>query len=214
MTQENLQTQRPSKDRGFADKVQDDLQAVQKLHQGFLPALETIFSEALDREVAVEIQSAHQRMFGHYIQYLGKHCCNYAFQMDPLQGWVYLDFSIPLCAALLNPQAASETVKLRAAAKSATPIGESWMTPDDIGVINELVVIMYPELEKTWAPVQAMKIHDIELESFPPFIFKPDSPVDPVIHLVIEVKSEGYEDLTLSLCYLLSTLEPTLADLK
>jgi hypothetical protein len=62
--------------------------------------------------------------------------------------------------------------------------------------------------------VQAMKIHDIELESFPPFIFKPDSPVDPVIHLVIEVKSEGYEDLTLSLCYLLSTLEPTLADLK
>jgi hypothetical protein len=55
---------------------------------------------------------------------------------------------------------------------------------------------------------------DVAQEAFPSFIYKPDNPQEPVIHIVIEVKTEGYEDLTLSLCYFLSTLEPALPDLK
>ena len=214
MTKENLQTERPSKDREFADKVQDDLQAVQKLHEGFLPALQTQFAKALGREVEVEIKEAHQRMFGQFIQYLGRFCADYCFKMDPLQGWIYLDLSIPLCTALLDLEANGDEVRELAAEREATPIGEQWMSSEHIGVVNEHVKAILTELEKTWAPVRPIVITDIELETVPSFIYYSGKPQDPIIHLVIEVKSEGYEDLTLSLCYLLSTLEPTLPDLK
>ena len=214
MTEENLKTQRPSKDREFTDKIQDDLQAVQKLHTGFLPGLKTHFSKALGRDVEVGIQSAHQRMYGHFIQYLGTLCCDYCFKMDPLKGWVYLDLSLPLCTALLDPEADGETVKREAAAQLERPIGQPWMSYSDISVMNEHVKVMVAELGKTWESVQTMNIHDIELETFPSFIYKPDNPQEPVIHIVIEVKSEGYEDLTLSLCYFLSTLEPALPELR
>ena len=95
----------------------------------------------------------------------------------------------------------------------ATPIGEEWVFPDDIGVFNKHLKSIIPMLEKAWAPVRAMNIHDIEVEPVPSFIVK-NEPTDPVIHIEIEVKSEGYDNLTMSLCYPLSKLEPTLADLE
>jgi flagellar motor switch protein FliM len=213
MAQENLQSQRPSKDSEFADKIQEDLQAVQKLHNSLLPPLRKLFAKSLGREVEVEIVEAHQRMFGHYIQSLGTLCCNYCFKMDPLEGWINLDFSIPLCAALLKPEADGDEVRRQVAASLATPIGEKWMSDSDMGVIAELVKVIVEDIEKAWQRVRAMSIHDIELELVPSFIYM-DRPTDPVIHIEIEVRSEGYEDLTLSLCYLLSTLEPALPDLK
>ena len=213
MAQENLQSQRPSKDREFADKIQDDLQAVQKLHKGLLPALQKLFAKSLGREVEVVIIEAHQRMFGLYIQSLGKFCANYCFKMDPLEGWINLDFSMPLCAALLNPEADGDEVRQQVEANLATPIGESWLSRREMGVIAELVKVIVWDIEKAWETVRAMNIHDIELETVPSFIYM-DKPTDPAIHIEIEVKSEGYEDLKLSLCYLLSTLEPALPDLK
>jgi hypothetical protein len=74
-------------------------------------------------------------------------------------------------------------------------------------------------LENAW-PVPV--INDFELIEDPPLIYAPRSgpespvekPTDPAIHIKFEVKSEGYEDQTLSLCYLLSTIEPALGDLK
>jgi len=218
-TRTNLEDRLHSKEREFADKVRDDLQAVQKLHTHLLPSLQKLFCEALGRDVEVVITEAHQRMFGHYIQSLGKYCANYCYQMDPLKGFIYLDFSIPLCTALLQPEADGKTVQQQAEAKLATPIGESkdWMSHDEIREINRHVKVVLEDLEKTWAPVRTVVIHDIELETVPSFIYgNPDTPkpTDPTIHIEIEVKSEGYKDLTMSLCYLLSTLEPTLPDLK
>ena len=95
----------------------------------------------------------------------------------------------------------------------ATPIGELWLTDGEMGVIAELVKVIVEDIEKTWEAVRTMNIHDIELETVKSFIYM-DKPTDPVIHIEIEVESEGYQNLTLSLCYLLSTLEPALPDLK
>jgi RNA polymerase sigma factor (sigma-70 family) len=213
MTRENLQTQRPSKDQKFADKVQDDLQAIQKLHNGLLPPLQKLFSKALGREVEVEIREAHQRMFGHYIQSLGKYCCNYCFKMEPLEGWVFLDLSMPLCAAILQPDADGETIKRQVEANLATPIGVGWMTQSDIDALNSNAKPIIEALEEAWRPVKEMNITDIQIETVPSFIYM-DKPTDSTIHIEMEVKSAGCEDLTLSLCYLRSTLEPALPDLK
>jgi RNA polymerase sigma factor (sigma-70 family) len=212
MTRENLQTQRPSKDQKFADKVQDDLQAIQKLHNGLLPPLQKLFSKTLGREIEVEICEAHQRMFGHYLQSLGKYCCNYCFDMEPLEGRVYLDLSLPLCTSVLQPDADPEAIRRQVEAKLATPIGESWVTPGEIETLNSNAKHIIEAIEEAWKPVREMQITNIELETVPTFI--PGGAGAPAIDMVMKVKSEGYEDLTLSLCYLLSTLEPTLPDLQ
>ena len=68
-------------------------------------------------------------------------------------------------------------------------------------------------LEEAWKSVREMQISNVELEAVPSCVYM-DKPTDSVIHLVIEVKSEGCKDLTRSLCYLLSSLEPVLPDLK
>ena len=88
------------------------------------------------------------------------------------------------------------------------------MRQDDIQTNNQHVKINVKDIEKAWTPVRETKIHDIELETTPSFIVRSDNPTDPVIHLEFEVKSAGYEDLTLSLCYLRSTLEPALPDMQ
>lgn len=212
----SLKDQRPSKDESFIDKVQSDLQAVQKLHSNLLPSLQELFSKTLGREVEVEIREAHQLLYGHYIQSLGKYCANYCYQMDPLEGWIYLDLSMSLCTALLHPEADNKTVQQTVEEKLAIPVGGEWMSHDDIQGINEHVKIIVKDIEKIWAPVQTMKIHDIELETVPSFISGAGNPnpTTPTIYIDIKVKSEGYENLTLSLCYLQSTLEPALPDMK
>ena len=212
MTRTNLQTQRPSKDRKFADRVQNDLQAVQKLHNNLLSPLEKLFTRSLGREVEVEIVEAHQRAFGYYTQSLGKFCCNYCFDMEPLQGRVYLDLSLPLCASVLQPDADPDAIRQQVEEKLSTPIGEAWVTPDEIQTLNSNAKHIIEALEEAWKPVREMQITNIELETVPSFI--PGEPAAPAIDIVMKVKTEGCRDLTLSLCYYLSTLEPTLPDLK
>ena len=124
MTEENLQNQRPSKDREFADAVKNNLQVVQKFHMGLLPPLKRLFSKVLAREVEVEFHEAHQRMFGFFIQSMERYCCTYFFKMEPLKGWVYFDLSLPLCATVLQPDADDETIKGRVGDMLTTPIGE------------------------------------------------------------------------------------------
>jgi flagellar motor switch protein FliM len=213
MTRETLQNQSPSKDPQFADKVQDDLQAVQKLHRGLMPALETLLTKVLGREVEVEIHEAHQRMFGYYIQSLGKLCCDYCFTMEPLEGRVFLDLSLPLCVAVLQPDADDGDIARAVESRLATPIGESWVTPDEIDTLNSSAKGIIEALEEAWKPVRDMNSIDIELETVPSFIGQIDAGA-PAIHLVMKVESEGRQDLEMYLCYPLSTLDPALPDLK
>ena len=110
MARQTMKDQRPSSDQEFADKVQGGLAAVERLHGSLLPALRKLFTKVLGREVEVEICEAHQRMFGYYIQSLGRYCCDYCFTMAPLEGRVYLDLSLPLCAAVLRPDADDEAI--------------------------------------------------------------------------------------------------------
>lgn len=198
----------PSKDEELA------LQAVQKLHtNGLLPALNRLFTQSLGREVEVVIIEAHQRMFGLYIQSLGETCWNYCFKMDHLKGWAHLAFSLPLCAALLTPDADGEEVRKRVESIQTTPIGESWASDSDYGVIAKIIKVIAENMEEAWDIMREIEIHDIHLQIVPSFIYM-DKPTDPAFHIKIEVRSEGYEDLTLDLCYLLSTLEPILPHLK
>lgn len=199
------------------------LQAVQTLHTGLVPALQRLFTKSLGREVEVVMLETSERMVGLYVQSLGKCCWNYCFQMDHrssleqpeqrLEGWAHLALSLPLCSALLNPAADGDEVRQRVEAMLATPIGERWASDSDYSVIAKFVKALAPEVEETWGTVSEMSMVDITLQTVPSFIYI-DKPTDPAIHIKFEVRSEGYEDLTLSLCYLLSMLEPVLPDLK
>ena len=86
MTRENLKSQRPSKDRGFIDAVGNNLQVVQRFHEGLLPGLKTLFSKALERKVEVEICEAHQRMFGFFIQSDGETLLH--LKLWPYDEWI------------------------------------------------------------------------------------------------------------------------------
>ena len=195
------------------------MQAVQKVHNSLLPALQGLFAKSLGREVEVVIAEAHQRMFGLFVHSLGKFCWNYCFEMAAHlegcanQGCANVAFSLPLCAALLNPDSDGDEVRQRTEAMLATPIGERWQTDSDYVVIAKLVVALAPEIEEAWGTVWEMSMVDIILQTVPSFIYI-DKPTDPAFHIKFEVRSEGYEDLTLSLCYLLSSLKPVLSDLK
>lgn len=225
MARQGLQGQRTSKDQKFADQVQSNLQAAEKLHNGLLPGLQVLFPKTLGRDVEVEICETHEWMFGYYIQSLGKFCCDYCFTMKPMEGRVCLDLSLPLCAAVLKPDADDEAINTLVRAWLATPIGESWIeslefgpgehrvTPNERQTLNNLAKDMISALEAAWRPVREMSVVDIELETIPCFI-EPYSAGIPVIHLIMKVKCDGRQDLEIYLCYPVSLLEDALAETK
>ncbi len=225
MARQTMQDQRPSKDQKFADQVQSNLQAAEKLHKGLLPGLQVLFSKALGRDAEVEICEAHEWMFGYYVQSLGKFCCDYCFTMKPMEGRVCLDLSLPLCAALLKPDADDEAINTLAQAWLATPLGESWIestvfgpaedrvTQEERQTFTNMAKEMISALEAAWRPVREMTVVDIELETEPCFI-EPHSGGTPVIHLVMKVSCDGRQDLEIYLCYPVSLLEDALAETK
>ena len=214
MACQTMKDKRPSKDDDFTDKVQSGLQAVQKLHDGLLPALQALFTRTLGRDVEVELSEAHERMFGIYIQSLGKFCCDYCFTMMPLEGRVFLDLSLPLCAAVLQPDADDEAIARLVESRLATPLGDPWLAEgSDIETLNQSAIGVLEALEQAWRPVREITVTDIMLETVPSFIGQVDAHV-PSIHLVMKVKSQGRQDLELYLCYPVSTLEPALAEMS
>ena len=218
MARETMKDQRPSKDREFADKVHSRLQAVEKLHEALLPELQELLAKALKRDVTVEMSEAHEWMFGYYVQSLGRFSCDYCFTMEPMEGRVCLDLSLPLCAAILNPEVDDEAVDSLVQAWLATPLGEVWMEGIEDGpraqrvtlsekeTLNSMASGMISALEAAWRPVCEVKVVDVELEPVPQFI-EPHSAGIPVIHLIMKVKSAGREDLAIFLCYPVSMLE-------
>ena len=224
MARETMKDQRPSKDQEFADKVQNRLQAVEKLHDGLLPELQQLLAKALKRDVAVEISEAHEWMFGYYVQSLGKFSCDYCFTMEPMEGRVCLDLSLPLCAAILNPEVDDEAVDSLVQAWLATPLGEGWMeslefgprehrvTPSERETLNSMAKGLISALEAAWRPVCEVRVVDVELETVPEFV-EPHSAGIPVIHLIMKAKSEGHQDLEIYLCYPVSMLEGVIEEM-
>ena len=212
MARQSMKAQRPSKDEQFTGKVQSRVQSVQKLHEGLLPELESLFTKNLGREIKVELSEAHEWMFGFYTQSLGKFCCDYCFTVEPLEGRVFLDLSLRLCVAVLEPDADDEGIGRTVESRLATPIGETWLTQGEIETLNRSAKGIIEALEAAWRPVREITIANIELETVPTFVGNPFVGT-PAIHLVMKVKSPGRQDLELYLCYLVSTLEPALAEL-
>jgi hypothetical protein len=170
-------------------------------------------TDSLERDVDVVVTEVRQQMVGLYVHSLGRLCWNYCFQIAELEGWAHLAFSLPLCAALAQPEASPQEVRQLAEAKLASPIGKSWATEDEYEVTAQLVKIIVAELEKAWEPVSTVSVGCIHLQTVPAFIYV-DRATDPALRVRFEVRSGKYEDLSLHLCYLASTIEPALPDLS
>ena len=195
------------------------LQAVRQVHNGLLPALHTLFAEALGQEAEVVIVEARQVTFVHFVQSLGSPFWSYRFHInhhEGWEGWANLAFSLPLCAALLKLDAGSEELRLWEEAIPGIPMGETVgheMWGEYPGVIARFVIALAPEIEKAWETVFEMGMGDINLQTVPSSL-DTGRPTDPAIRIEFEINSKGYEELTLSFCYLLSSLEPVLSTLK
>lgn len=200
---------------GLLEEVQSKqdsiLQVVRNVHGRLLPALHTLFAEALGREVQVEIVEARHVTSSVYVESLGPSCWNYRFHINHEEGWAHLAFSLPLCGALLKPEGFEEGLQ-RVEAIVGTQIDETDEYNDDFHVIARFVIALAPEIEKAWQTVFQMGMGDFNLQTAPSSL-QSHRPTDPAIHIKFEVKSEGCENQTLSLCYPLSTLEPVLSDL-
>ena len=113
-----------------------------------MPALKELFVPALGREVEIEVQAAHRTLFGYYVQSLSKLCCSYTYKMKPLDGWVHLNFSIPLAVGLFDPDADAKSFEAGVEARWATPVGgDSWISPAEIQTANNIVRPLIKALE-------------------------------------------------------------------
>ncbi len=104
MATEDLQAQNPSRDRIFAEKVQNHLQVIRSIHNEYASRLTDLFSRSLGRKVDLTALAVEQSTYDAFIQSLPKPCCAYTFSFNiPTQkdgGWVILDLSRPFGCAL------------------------------------------------------------------------------------------------------------------
>jgi flagellar motor switch protein FliM len=133
--------------------------------------------------------------------------------MEPMQGWVTCDLSMPLALASLNrfqdPDELEQEVEMRS--HIATDLLS--ITPYHIGLVNELIKFIIIKLEDVWSPILPIKVQNINIETVPRLILKNaelTNAEEAVMQIDMDVKVPRFKGLVMSLCYPVFMLEETL----
>lgn len=180
------------------------LSAVRVVHERLVPVLQALFVGGLKRDVDVAIAEIRSLPFGLYVQSLDQVCWNYCFKIDSMGGG-HLGFSLPLCIALMDPEATGEEIQHRMARVLAESSDGRWASDSQYHVIALMVKQMAEALEAAWCVVQERGLRDIDLQTLSSSIY-PHRPREQAIHVTFDVRAEGCQGLTLSLCYMVSTI--------
>ena len=192
-----------------SDDQEPTLQTVRRVHDRLVPSLQRLFAKSLKRNVDVSVVDASPVQLGQYVQSLGACCCNYHFTINQRKEG-NLAFSLPLCAALLDPEKDGKEVQRWVDEIPAPPLK---LRESDFGILAQPVKVVAEKVEKAWEIRPELGLENIENETDPSLIDMED-PTDPAVHVKFELGSKGYEDLTMSLCYSNSLIEHILQQLR
>jgi hypothetical protein len=86
-----------------------------------------------------------------------------------------------------------------------------WASNDDFRTIALIVKQLAEDIEDSWRMPRQNGMMDICLEMVPSLVDM-ERPTEPAVQVTIEVGSVGYEDLTISLCYVVSMVDLILSN--
>lgn len=195
---------KPATDYDFkhpARVSRSQLRTLENLHDNLARLLSSTLSGAMRGVVDVDTAFVDQTTYAEFIMSLSNPSCSYQFALGPTRGLAILDFPLPLVFALVDRtfggKGSSEGVEGRT------------MTPIEVGVTHRSAKRVIGDLEATWAPIQKVKITDIELETNPEFL-QITAPSEIVILIAFEVNSAHISKQLVKMCYPFFTLEPIL----
>ena len=212
MVEDELSTQKASRDAGFAQQVALHLDVLKELHEGFGTLLTGVLEEALGERPEVKLAAVRQPSFEEFLRPLPSPCAMYTWQMAPLVGRVVLDIPIPLACSIID----------RA---SQIPAGESEGSRElmmtEYEILNQTLMRMVHQMEHAWGTRIPVAVFDIELETHPLGMLPSSGighvsnqwnigPTEAVVHLGFEVRFSG-KTQTISLCYRAASLAALMA---
>lgn len=191
---------------------------IRRVHDKMAPALGRHFSVALQRQVEVSLH-LHETTMAEYVDSLGAACWNYCFRFGRREGG-HLAFSLPLCAAILEPQAGLEQVQDKVDQILAYPADLEWVANDTFWATSRECVLLAQsvkaialEMESAWEVPPGgggtTEISDIALQIVPSLIYADDGST-PAVRATYAIEAGGLAGLTVDLCYVRSTIEPGL----
>ena len=207
MVQDELGTQRATRDAGFAEQVSLHLDVLQELHEGFAELLKGVLEEALGERPEVKIAAVDERPFEEFLRPLPSPCAIYTWQMTPLVRRVVLDIPIPLACSIVDhaSQISAEESE-----------GPHELTMTEYVILNQTLIRMTRQMEHAWGARTPVFMFNIELETHPsgmlPFSGtgqanarpaheqRHPGPTEAVVHLAFEVRYSG-QTQTINLCY-------------
>ena len=161
MAKDNLQIQRPSRDKVFADRIQDHLRTMEVLHQEYVSLLRVTLSKVLDG-VEIGIKSVEHSMFGDFLKSLSNPCWTYTFLIKPESlpkssaGAVAIDMPLSLDSAIAGYDSA------------ANPSVNALV--DERDKINPTAVTMIRDILRILKTEPGVEFSDAELETNPNYI--------------------------------------------
>lgn len=211
MVQDELSTQRASRDADFVEQVELHLDAVQKLHEQFGVLLRGVLAESLGTEPTLRLASVSQCSFVEFLRLLSVPCAAYSMWMPPLEGLLLLDLPMSLACAIVDH--ASDIPPDRSE-------GVRDLTNTEYGLLVPTLTRIVEEFEATWGTRFPVRVVDVELEThplalisdFPPAGLHPNAD-EPVVHLAFEIVF-GQETQSINLCYPSVSLAAVLPHIK
>lgn len=202
-------------DAGSADPFSA---AVRRVHRDLTAGVRRIYAVALQRQIEVSLQM-QETTIADYVASFGPTCWSYRFQFGRRPG-AHLAFSLPLCAAILEPQADPEEIQQKVAAILAHPVDPDWAenescwaSDNEFRVLAQSVKAMAWEIESAWDVPPENQITDIVLETVPALVAH-DTDATPALRATYSIEAGELEGLVLDVCYSRSTIEPAVARLE
>lgn len=203
MTQRDAEPNAASS-QNLPDRVKSSLESLQAIHNELAGTMTELLTQCLGQDVHVGVASVKSRSFSEFMQPMPKFAFILTFRLEPLEGTVLIDFSLPLVFDLVNalsPQDRSEKAPLRR------------VSHHEAGVLQPALKETLDRVQRSWEGALPVKWVDSGWSVFPSaFLEYPDYPQAPgfsgqipvpdeeVFHVAMDVRG-GCVVGELSLCY-------------
>ncbi|MBT3606010.1 MAG: hypothetical protein HN521_23325 [Candidatus Latescibacteria bacterium] len=175
--------------------TKDQQRAIEALHVDFANRMEKHFTAFVGVVVDSDIAFVDQTTYAEFIMSLPNPSVSYKFTVQPLDGPVVLDFSLPVAYQLIEHELS---------AKAEGPI-----TDAERSVLANVVRNVLRGLESCWTPIEKVEVVDAVLETNPEAICIVD-PSDIVILIAFQIHFQHANGLV-TLAYPYKTLESVLS---
>ncbi|MDP6016092.1 MAG: sigma-70 family RNA polymerase sigma factor [Candidatus Latescibacteria bacterium] len=189
----------------------DDIALLKPVHHRLALALQTLFGETMEMQVAIEVADPHESTYGQVIKDLGRHSCMYYFTAAPSDGWITIDFNVPLALALCNRCHSAEELAQETELRRSNPPDGGWLLNYQLGILGALIKRVLDQFVEAWAPATRLEWRDAQIEITPQIMLEWDrsdspKPDESAVSIGFTVNAGDYDELSMKLCYPTSTV--------